>query len=190
MARSARGRCWAASTTSTSAPLDRTRTLAPLQPIAGPSRVSLRFLPPSGVFRGLGWPWGPSGSWGFTTTLVREASVATPRVALGSAAVVCATRGLRVRLYERDTFAGDRPGETLRPGSEPLLAQFGVGGDLARVEGARHAGVWIEWGGPRRLEACGADERSPWPGYQVWRPDFDALLCARARQAGAVVCRP
>jgi flavin-dependent dehydrogenase len=107
-----------------------------------------------------------------------------------AAAIACATRGLRVRLYERGTFAGDRPGETLHPGIEPLLTQLGVAGRVAPAVGARHPGIWIEWGGPRRFEAYGADERGPWRGYQVWRPDFDALLCARAREVGVTVCQP
>lgn len=107
-----------------------------------------------------------------------------------AAAIACAQRGLRVMLFERDTFARERPGETLHPGIEPLLAQLGVADRLANVVGARHAGIWIEWGGSRRFEPFGADAGGPWTGFQVWRQDFDALLLARARELGVDVRQP
>lgn len=107
-----------------------------------------------------------------------------------AAAIACAQRGLRVVLFERDTFARERPGETLHPGIEPLLAQLGVADRLADVVGARHAGIFIEWGGPRRFEPFGADAGGAWTGFQVWRQDFDALLLERARETGVAVRRP
>lgn len=107
-----------------------------------------------------------------------------------AAAITCAGHGMRVILCERDAAAGDRPGETLHPGIEPLLAQLGVADRLAAVTGARHSGIWIEWGGARRFEAFGADERGAWQGYQVWRADFDAMLLDRARELGVDVRRP
>jgi flavin-dependent dehydrogenase len=106
----------------------------------------------------------------------------------GSAtAIACAVRGLRVVLCEREAATRHRPGETLHPGIEPLLTQLGVADRLADVVGARHAGIWIEWGGPRRFETFGSDAGGPWQGFQVWRADFDALLCQRAREAGVEV---
>jgi flavin-dependent dehydrogenase len=109
----------------------------------------------------------------------------------GSAtAITCAARGLRVILFERDSFTRERPGETLHPGIEPLLGQLGVADRLGSVVGARHAGIWIEWGGPRRFEPFGADASGPWTGFQVWRQDFDALLLQRARETGVAVRQP
>lgn len=107
-----------------------------------------------------------------------------------AAAITCARNGLRVMLCERDAAAGERPGETLHPGVEPLLAQLGVAGGLDAVTGARHSGTWVEWGGARRFKAFGADERGTWRGFQVWRADFDAMLLARARELGVDVRRP
>src|SRR5688572_25724079 len=102
-------------------------------------------------------------------------------------AIAWAVRGARVVLCERDATPRERPGETLHPGVEPLLAQLGVADRLAGVTGARHSGTWIEWGSARRFEAFGEDERGAWQGFQIWRPDFDAMLIARAREAGVDV---
>jgi flavin-dependent dehydrogenase len=107
-----------------------------------------------------------------------------------AAAITCALGGVRVVLCERDAAAGERPGETLHPGVEPLLAQLGVADRLAAVTGARHPGIWIEWGSARRFEAFGADAQGAWHGYQVWRADFDPMLLERARELGVDVRRP
>jgi flavin-dependent dehydrogenase len=107
-----------------------------------------------------------------------------------AAAIACATRGLRVILCERERPGRDRPGETLHPGVEPLLEQLGIADRMAKAIGARHPGIWIEWGGPRRFEAFGRDASGPWSGFQFWRADFDALLVERAREVGADVRQP
>ncbi|HWJ73301.1 MAG TPA: FAD-dependent oxidoreductase [Kaistia sp.] len=104
-----------------------------------------------------------------------------------AAAIACATRGLRVVLCEREPGLRDRPGETLHPGIEPLLAQLGLAKRLHAVVGARHKGIWIEWGGPRRFESFGEDQNGPWHGFQVWRADFDAMLLDRTRELGVIV---
>ncbi|HYF56499.1 MAG TPA: FAD-dependent monooxygenase, partial [Salinarimonas sp.] len=105
----------------------------------------------------------------------------------GAAAIACAQRGLSVVVAERDAFSRERPGEGLHPGIEPLLRQLGVDDRLHRAVGARPEGVWIEWGGPRRFEAYGADEGGSWRGFQVDRRIFDALLLERAAELGADV---
>src|SRR5271156_4174460 len=104
----------------------------------------------------------------------------------GSAtAITCAARGLRVRLFEREVFTGERPGETLPPGIESLLASLGVTSErLASVVGARHKGIWIDWCSSRRFEPFGRDAAGEWRGFQVWRADFDALLLALAAETG------
>lgn len=104
-----------------------------------------------------------------------------------AAAISAAIRGLRVVLCEREPGLRHRPGETLHPGVEPLLAQLGVDAVLASVTGIRHQGIWIEWGGPRRFEAFGGDVAKPWEGFQVWRADFDAMLLHRARELGVTI---
>lgn len=107
-----------------------------------------------------------------------------------AAAIACALRGLRVIVVERDAVTRDKPGESLHPGIEPLLAQLGIADGLTRVTGARHTGIWIEWGGARRFEPFGAGADGPWSGFQVWRADFDEMLLGRARDLGVDVRRP
>jgi flavin-dependent dehydrogenase len=112
-----------------------------------------------------------------------------------AAAITGAMRGLRIHLFERAAFeganfSGDRPGETLHPGVEPVLAQLGVAGDLDRVVGARHEGIWIDWGGVRRFQPFGRDADGPWRGFQVSRAAFDTMLLGRAQAVGATIVQP
>ncbi|MFI0848967.1 NAD(P)/FAD-dependent oxidoreductase [Mesorhizobium sp. IMUNJ 23232] len=104
-----------------------------------------------------------------------------------AAAIACATQGLRVVLCEREAAGRDRPGETLHPGVEPVLAQLGVADQLPGVIGVRHGGIWIEWGRPRRYESFGGDTAGPWAGFQVWRASFDAMLLEHSRALGVEV---
>src|SRR5205814_10635389 len=75
-----------------------------------------------------------------------------------AAAIQCATAGLNTLILEREAFPRDRPGETLQPGIQPVLEQLGI----RDLPFPRHAGHWVEWGGPARFERFGADERGPW----------------------------
>ncbi|MEW6344857.1 MAG: tryptophan 7-halogenase [Paraburkholderia sp.] len=110
----------------------------------------------------------------------------------GSAAAIgCASQGLRVRVFERERFAAERPGETLHPGIEPLLTQLGIDSErLATVVGARHTGIWVAWNGIRRFDAFGSDTHGAWRGFQVRRTAFDALLLERASELGVAVSQP
>src|SRR5271156_2797078 len=93
-----------------------------------------------------------------------------------AAAAACAAGGLSVVMRERERPGRDRPGETLHPGIEPLLQQLGIADRLADAIGARHPGIWIEWGGPRRFEAFGGDARGTWTGVPVLGADFVSPL--------------
>jgi len=107
-----------------------------------------------------------------------------------AAAITAASRGLHVVLCEREEIFGARPGETLHPGLAPLLGQLGLGERLEPFIHARHAGIWIEWGGPRAFTEYGHDARGSWDGFHVRRAEFDDLLLARARELGVEVRRP
>ena len=76
-----------------------------------------------------------------------------------AAAIACANAGLQVTLFEQEAALWARPGDTLHPGVEPILRQLGVAQQLAGVTGLRHAGVWVEWGAPRRFQAYGSDQQ-------------------------------
>src|SRR4051794_34294257 len=106
------------------------------------------------------------------------------------AAIAAAQAGARVALLERQRFPRERPGETLHPGIEPLLAQLGARERLLAAGFPRHEGVRVAWDGPPRLQRYGADADGPWWGFQAWRPTFDALLLARAAEAGVDVLQP
>jgi flavin-dependent dehydrogenase len=73
---------------------------------------------------------------------------------------------------------------------EPVLSQLGVADDVDTVVGARHDGIWVDWGGVSRFQSFGRDASGPWRGFQVSRPAFDAMLLARARAAGATIVQP
>jgi hypothetical protein len=48
----------------------------------------------------------------------------------------------------------------------------------------------VDSGGLRRFQPFGEDVTGSWPGFQVSRAGFDAMLLARARAAGVTVDQP
>ena len=111
--------------------------------------------------------------------------------AAGAAAAIQARRhGLSVVLLEARLKRGARPGETLHPGVEPILAALGVDGAALAASTLRHEGIWIEWDGPRRFVPYGSDEKGPWRGFQIDRARLDAILLDAAVAAGARLLRP
>lgn len=103
------------------------------------------------------------------------------------AALALAQRGVRVTLLEAQKFPRPRPGESLPPAIEPLLAQLGLGRELAEAGFLRTAGVQVDWRGRSQRRTAGADARGPWRNYQADRARFDALLLAAAARAGVDV---
>ena len=107
-----------------------------------------------------------------------------------AAAIQLAKAGLQVTILEREPFPRDRPGETLHPGIQPLMAQLGVEEELLSSGFVRHKGNWVQWDGELKFEAFGSDENGPWLGFQAWRADFDAMLLEKARELGVEVRQP
>ncbi len=105
-------------------------------------------------------------------------------------AIACVQRGLRVRLFERAVFSGHRPGETLHPGIEPLLRQFGLAERFQTTVGARHSGIWVSWGGRKQFQPYRTDQEGAWHGFQVSRTAFDQLLLDYAHEQGVEVHQP
>jgi flavin-dependent dehydrogenase len=109
-----------------------------------------------------------------------------------SASGFLARAGLRVALYERETFPRFHVGESLMPATMLLLDQLGA---RAEVEQA---------GFQQKLGAMFFDEANdlattfyflpgmPWPQYtfQVPRAEFDTILLAHARRLGVHVHQP
>jgi flavin-dependent dehydrogenase len=106
-----------------------------------------------------------------------------------AAAITAAAAGLSVVLLEAGNGSRPRPGETLHPGVEVVLRELGAAEALAARPWVRHAGHWVEWGGPPRFDAFGGDAAGPWYGYQAPRDELDDLLLERAAAAGARVRR-
>lgn len=73
--------------------------------------------------------------------------------------------------------------ESIPPSTHKLLAAIGVLEDVERAGFYRSTGNTVWWASPEpRVESFGAAR-----GYQVFRPDLDAVLLASAVRAGAVV---
>ena len=122
-------------------------------------------------------------------------SVNEPIVVIGGgpagscASTLLARMGLDVVLLERERFPRAHVGESLLPGSIPILESLGV------MEEVREAGFTVK---PGATMIWGRD-REPWSwyfkethatyphSYQVWRPEFDAILLNNARRSGVDV---
>jgi flavin-dependent dehydrogenase len=120
---------------------------------------------------------------------VRDLVVVGGGPAGAAAAITGAAAGLSVVLLEAVGSARPRPGETLHPGVEVVLRELDAADGAAVGSWVRHTGHWVQWGGPPRFEAFGADAAGPWYGYQAPRDQLDGLLLARAAAAGAEVRR-
>ena len=122
-------------------------------------------------------------------------SVDKPIIVIGGgpagscAAALLARMGLDVVLLERERFPRAHVGESLLPGSIPILESLGVMDEVRRAGFTVKPGATMVWG----------MEREPWSwrfrethasnphSYQVWRPEFDAILLNNARRSGVDV---
>ena len=96
-----------------------------------------------------------------------------------------ARQGLAVVLLERERFPRPHVGESLLPASIPILDDLGVLDEVKRAGFTVKRGATMIWGA----------DRDPWSwhfsetnasnphSYQVWRPEFDAILLNNARRA-------
>ena len=97
--------------------------------------------------------------------------------------------GLDVVLLERECFPRAHVGESLLPGSIPILESLGVMDEVRDAGFTVKPGATMIWG----------TEREPWSwyfsethasnphSYQVWRPEFDSILLNNARRSGVDV---
>lgn len=104
-----------------------------------------------------------------------------------AAALTLLNAQIPVTIVEQKSFPRFRPGETLHPGIEPLLARLGVAHQLQSAGYVRHLGVWSGWRGAMQFVPYGTDTNGPWRGYQAIRADFDQRLLDSARSRGAQI---
>ena len=105
------------------------------------------------------------------------------------ASALLARMGLDVVLLERECFPRAHVGESLLPGSIPILESLGVMDEVRDAGFTVKPGATMIWG----------TEREPWSwyfsethasnphSYQVWRPEFDSILLNNARRSGVDV---
>ena len=122
-------------------------------------------------------------------------SLDTPIIVIGGGpagscvSALLARMGLDVVLLERERFPRAHVGESLLPGSIPILESLGVMDEVRDAGFTVKPGATMIWG----------TEQEPWSwhfrethasnphSYQVWRPEFDAILLNNARRSGVDV---
>jgi flavin-dependent dehydrogenase len=108
-----------------------------------------------------------------------------------AAAIAARSYGLSVALFERNAAPTMRPGEAVHPGIEPLLIRLGVMEAVQKAGFLRYEGHWVKWGGePLRFMPFGQDAQGRWKGFQLWRPEFEAILIDGASRSQAMIMRP
>lgn len=107
-----------------------------------------------------------------------------------AAAIALAEAGYGCVIVERFTFPRHRPGETLHPGIQPLMAQLGCEREFLDAGFVRFPGIYVESKGETQLNEFGSDENGPWLGFQAWREDFDQILMNRCHALGVQVHQP
>jgi flavin-dependent dehydrogenase len=100
-------------------------------------------------------------------------------------AIDCCRRGLRTLVLEPGTDTGDRPGETLHPGMEPIFRALGVDRQIAAAGFHRHRGYVVRSNGSMSTHYYGSD----WRGYQADRVRLHAILLDQAKACGAIILR-
>ena len=100
-----------------------------------------------------------------------------------------ARQGLYVVLLERESFPRAHVGESLLPASIPILDNLGVMDEVRRAGFVVKRGATMIWGVDRQPWSWHFSETnaSNPTSYQVWRPEFDAILLNNARRLGVDV---
>ncbi|MXZ91386.1 MAG: NAD(P)/FAD-dependent oxidoreductase [Chloroflexi bacterium] len=100
-----------------------------------------------------------------------------------------ARQGHPVVLLERERFPRAHVGESLLPASIPILDGLGVLDEVNQAGFTVKAGATMIWGVDRQPWGWHFSETnaSNPTSYQVWRPEFDAILLNNARRLGVDV---
>lgn len=111
----------------------------------------------------------------------------------GSAcAIYLARAGLKVALFERETFPRFRIGESLLPLNVPILKELGLEEEMERRFIRKYAANFSDrWGARQsRYPFAGAINKEHPYAYEVERAEFDQLLLDKARAEGVDVYMP
>ena len=105
------------------------------------------------------------------------------------AGALLARRGHDVILLERARFPRAHVGESLLPASIPILQDLGVLDEVRQAGFVVKRGATMIWGADRKPWSWyfGETNASNPHSYQVWRPEFDAILLNAARRSGVDV---
>ncbi|MGB3380518.1 MAG: FAD-dependent oxidoreductase, partial [Rhodanobacter sp.] len=106
-----------------------------------------------------------------------------------TAAALLARRGYRVIVLEKARHPRFHIGESLLPMNLPVFERLGVL-DKVHAMGVFKAGADFEADNERGYNVFSFGRAlgdSPPHSYQVWRQDFDQMLCEHARECGADV---
>ena len=105
------------------------------------------------------------------------------------ASALLARQGHSVVLLERERFPRAHVGESLLPASIPILHDLGVLDEVRRAGFVVKAGATMIWGVDRQPWSWRFSETnaSNPTSYQVWRPEFDAILLDNSRRMGVDV---
>ena len=102
-------------------------------------------------------------------------------------AITLAQHGIATVLVDRRRTIGDRPGESLHPGAEPILRQLGVLESIEEQGVLRFPGIEVVRNGVSRFEKFGSDGGQDWLGYHVPRSLLDRLLLDETRRRGVQI---
>lgn len=96
---------------------------------------------------------------------------------------------LGVTVFDACSTPKVAPGETLHPGTEPILSRLGALESVLAADFPRHRGIWIDRGGPREFFPYGGDADNSWLGFQADRRTLHRILQQKAIDAGATLVR-
>jgi flavin-dependent dehydrogenase len=103
---------------------------------------------------------------------------------------MAARAGFNVRLVESSAFPRHRPGETIHPGVDPLLARLGAAESVRAAGFLTHEGQWVRRGTGMKFVPYRSEAGDAWHGLQAWRATFDSILLNTARESGVDVWQP
>ena len=105
----------------------------------------------------------------------------------GAITALCLARqGVRVGLFEKTNFEGERYGETLPPEINPVLRELALEAPFAALQSVPAPGIVSAWGSeiPVEQDFIGNVHGR---GWHVDRNRFDSMLCGEALAAGATL---